>query len=362
MSYLKSTKNNTSYRFSLGSASDTTNGLFPAVKTHNTGNGGFAGLLTNVMLYAGRTYYVKVKYRTRGDGTSTSSKCSAVGFITYWNNWNTAIGYIHSSATAYSEIGKIVEWTYSFTVSEDVQPQGTALYFIINNGWANGNDGQTIDLFYYKYWDSLGNVYNENGNPSASIVSKWSGNSTSILTEKSLTNTTTSENYLWSEIIDKKYMAEGETYTIDFDAKISGDVKSVEVCFYSSDYSSTGFITSKNIGIPQTYYTHYSHTFTFARKNSSSVLPSLRIRFDNNGIATAGNTGTLYVKNVTLRVGKNDAPTFLKSTKNGNIFYSKMFSSGRLRANASYLRQGLCEYKYSEISDTYAGLTSYYCY
>ena len=144
-------------------ANDTTSGLFPAVKTHNTGNGNFSGLLSNVTLKKGRTYYVKVKFRTRGDGTSTSNKCSSVGFITYWNSWANTRSYIHSSATAYSEIGKIVEWTYSFTVDSDVTPTGTGLYFIINNGWASGNDGQTIDLFYYKYWDSAGNVYNESG-------------------------------------------------------------------------------------------------------------------------------------------------------------------------------------------------------
>lgn len=131
--------------------------------THNTGNSNKTISLTNTKLYAGRTYYVRVKFRTRGDGTSTSSRCSSIGFITYWNNWANTRAYTHSSATAYNEIGKIVEWTYSFTVDSDVQPAGTSLYFIIDNGWANGNDGQTIDLYYAKYWDSEGNVYSELG-------------------------------------------------------------------------------------------------------------------------------------------------------------------------------------------------------
>lgn len=136
--------------------------------THNVGNSIVGNSikvinLTNTKLYAGRTYYAKVRFRTRGDGNSTPSKCSSIGFIAWWDNWASSRGYIHYSATAYSEIGKVVEWTYSFTVDSDVQPTGTDLYFIIDNYWANGNDGQTIDLYYAKYWDSEGNVYSELG-------------------------------------------------------------------------------------------------------------------------------------------------------------------------------------------------------
>lgn len=119
--------------------------------------------LTNTKLVAGRTYYVKVAFRTRGDGDSTPSKCSSVGFIAYWDSWKQSRPYIHNSAQAYAERGALVSWTYSFTVASDVQPTVTALYFIINNGWANGYDNQTIDLYYAKYWDSAGNVYNEWG-------------------------------------------------------------------------------------------------------------------------------------------------------------------------------------------------------
>lgn len=131
--------------------------------THNTGSYDRRINLTNPKLYAGRTYYVRVKFRTRGDGNSTPSKCSSIGFIAQWNNWANTRAYIHNPATAYSEIGKIVEWTYSFTVDSDIQPAGTNIYFIIDNVWVNGNDGQTIDLYYAKYWDSEGNVYNELG-------------------------------------------------------------------------------------------------------------------------------------------------------------------------------------------------------
>lgn len=129
--------------------------------THNTAIYDLEIPLTNATLYTGRTYYIKVRFRTRGDGNSTPSKCSSIGFITYWNDWASLMSYIHNSATAYSEIGKVVEWTYSFTVDSDVTPTGTNLYFIIDNGWACGNDAQTIDLYYAKYWDSEGNVYSE---------------------------------------------------------------------------------------------------------------------------------------------------------------------------------------------------------
>ena len=131
--------------------------------THNTAVSNERILLRNATLYAGRTYYVKVRFRTRGDGNSTPSKCSSIGFIAYWNNWAGIIQYIHYSETAYSEIGKIVEWTFSFTVNSDVTPTSTDLYFIIDNAWVNGNDAQTIDLYYAKYWDSEGNVYSELG-------------------------------------------------------------------------------------------------------------------------------------------------------------------------------------------------------
>lgn len=131
-----------------------------ATRVVNTGN--TIGL-PNVRLYAGRTYYVTVSFRTRGDGNSTPSKCSSVGFIAFWDNWAQARSYCHGSAQAYEERGAFVTWTYSFTVPSDVQPTGTALYFIIGNAWANGYDNQTIDLYYVKYWDSAGNIHAELG-------------------------------------------------------------------------------------------------------------------------------------------------------------------------------------------------------
>jgi hypothetical protein len=107
----------------------------------------------NHALIAGHTYEVEALFRTCGDGNSTSSKCSSVGFITWWNNWQEAYSSIHTSPTAYQERGRFSRLFYRFTASKNVQPSGTDLYLIINNGWACGSDNQTIDLYYYRYQD-----------------------------------------------------------------------------------------------------------------------------------------------------------------------------------------------------------------
>lgn len=136
------------------------------IRSHNTGASNLSVSITNATLYPGRTYYFKSVFRCRGDGTSTASKCSSIGFIAYWNNWAGSRNYCLSSADSYARINSVVTWTYSFTVDSQVTPTSTSIYWIIENGWANGNDGQTIDLYYYKYWDSLGNIYNEVGDAS----------------------------------------------------------------------------------------------------------------------------------------------------------------------------------------------------
>lgn len=117
----------------------------------------------NVTYDTSKTYYVRVRYRTRGDGNGTASKCSSVGFITWNANWRNSYGYTHYSNTAYNERGRVIDWTYSFRPSSEFisgSPVGSHLFFIINNAWAYGHDNQTIDLYYYKFWsvDSSGNT------------------------------------------------------------------------------------------------------------------------------------------------------------------------------------------------------------
>lgn len=117
------------------------------------GNGRAITLGGNHALIANHTYEFEVLFRPRGDGNSTSQKCSSIGFITHWNNWKSTYQYIHYSSQAYNERGHFVRTLYRFTASKDVQPDGTALYFIIGNAWANGSDNQNIDVYYYRYQD-----------------------------------------------------------------------------------------------------------------------------------------------------------------------------------------------------------------
>lgn len=114
---------------------------------------------------------IRIIFRSRGDGTPTSSKCSSIGCIMFESSWKWSVNPIYwSSATAYSNIGKIIDYTGSLTVNSTMTSTTTSipilLFWIIQNGWANGNDNQTHDLYYYKYWNATtGEVYAESGTP-----------------------------------------------------------------------------------------------------------------------------------------------------------------------------------------------------
>ena len=114
---------------------------------------------------------IRVIFRSRGDGTPTSSKCSSIGCIMYESSWKWSVNPIYwSSTAAYNNIGKIIDYTGSLTVNSTMTSTTTnipmLLFWIIQNGWANGNDNQTHDLYYYKYWNATtGKVYAESGTP-----------------------------------------------------------------------------------------------------------------------------------------------------------------------------------------------------
>ena len=128
------------------------------------GAGTVVPLGENHALIQGHTYEVEALFRTCGDGNSTPSKCSSIGFITWWNDWKEAYSSIHTSPVAYQERGHFSRLFYRFTASKNVQPSGTHLYFIIDNGWARGSDNQTIDLYYYRYQDMTNpSIKDENG-------------------------------------------------------------------------------------------------------------------------------------------------------------------------------------------------------
>lgn len=364
MGYLKATKNGVSHKFSTLSKDYTGENVFPPIMSYQGVNARIA-TIRKIILKPDRTYYIIAKFRTRGNGNSDSENCSSLHFFC-----NSSIHYYNYSLYEISKIGELRTISYSFTVNSDTTVDDYKFGFFFGNyngsgyGLGDSNDNQTIDIYYYKIYDSLGNVYLESSTNGSNIVKKWS-DGTSIYNAKTLSNTTTSEKYLYSEIINPNYMVEGETYTIVFDAMISGDVKGVDMYFLSSDYSTTGFITSKTSLDVITEYKHFSHTFIFSKKNASSNLPNLRIRFDNNGVVTSGNTGTLYIKDVELKRGKIENPAFLNLTKNDDVRFCKIYSdNGAIKINNSYyLKEGMSEKKYSEINDiNYTDLKSYFVY
>ena len=114
---------------------------------------------------------IRVIFRSRGDGTPTSSKCSSIGCIMNESSWKWSVNPIWwSSATAYSNIGKIIDYTGSFIVDSTVTSTTTnisiTLYWLIEAYYGNGSDNQTHDLYYYKYWNATtGKVYAEGGTP-----------------------------------------------------------------------------------------------------------------------------------------------------------------------------------------------------
>lgn len=351
MSYLKSIKNNISHRFSLKPKSSTSSSLFRPIKSVVVSSNNTIDL-GSINYVNGTNYHVTVKFRTRGDGNSTSSKCSSVGFIANVSDWSSFYAYEHNSSTAYDERGQIVEWTYDFTaITTDTR--STAIYFIIDLGWSNGYDNQTIDLFYYKMWDDNGNIYGEDGNSNENIVKYWSDGTTTITTEKTLTNNTASENYLYSQVINYNYITVGEKYRLTFYAKKTSNCKGVDVFVLSSDYSTTGFITSFTPSVTTEYY-QYSLDFTLIKGNVSSLLPDFKIRFDNNG-SSDGNTSVIYVKNVALKKLEEYPRNFLKTMKDGTIYYSHTFDTPKdikisKDTKINYLAQSINEYKCSELN------------
>ncbi len=339
------------HRNSLEPQNDTTSSLFRPIKTAvvSAQNTLHMGTINYVN---GTKYHITVKFRTRGDGNSTSSKCSSVGFIASNSDWSNAYKYMHDSATAYDERGQIVEWTYNFTANTTESTSNT-LYFIIDKNWANGFDNQTIDLFYYKLWDENGNVYAEDGNPNESIVKYWSDGTTPITTEKTLINATESSKGLYSETINYNYITVGEKYRLTFQAKKTSNCKGVAVYVSSSDHPTTGFITSFTPSVSTEYY-QYSHEFTLTKKDESSLLPKLGITFANKGSSDTTDS-TLYVKNVTLKKLEEYPRNFMKTSKDEVEYFTHTFNTPKdIQISegviSNYLAQSTHEYKCSELT------------
>ena len=359
MSYLKVTKNNTNYRFSIKSANDKTSSLFPAIKTVKYTSGNNVTIpLSNTSYTSGKTYYVNVKFRTRGDGDSTSSKCSSIGFIANKPDWSNSYSYIHNSATAYAERGQIVEWTYQFTATA-TDTRSTALYFIVNNGWANGADNQTIDLFYYKFWDSDGNVFDEEGIASPNIITnlKWKNENTLVSAEKLFSKSSATSTYTETFPI----LTPQAFYCLSFDLKKSSEEPSS--CSFGYIYGDDSGGHSKligtiNSGKIKNFYTHHNLIFltqNFIVKNAFAYGFTLELN----------SPAKFYIKNIKLkRCTYNFKPYFFKIMKSSIIYYFLILkaypkSGLRLKKNNDdyyYLSQSLSEYKYSELNLYYSTL------
>ena len=107
----------------------------------------------NRPLKSGHVYEFEVLFRPRGDGVSSPTKCSSMGFVTYWNNWAEAFATIRYSADAYKDLGMFVRQSYRFIASKDVQPTQTCLWCTIENDFNKGTDNQNIDVYYYRFQD-----------------------------------------------------------------------------------------------------------------------------------------------------------------------------------------------------------------
>jgi hypothetical protein len=356
MSYLKATKNNINYRFSLKEANDTQNPVFKPIKTVvvSTSNTLSFGTVNYVN---GNTYSVTVKFRTRGDGNSTSSKCSSVGFIANRSDWANSYAYIHSSATAYAERGKIVKWTYTFTATA-TESRSTALYFIINNAWASGYDNQTIDLYSYEMTDNDGRIIasDENSNENITKDTRWNRSLEGypLLTDEILligvpSSISLSSGYIYNHIFTK-----GTAFDIIFEAKKSGEAE-----FQCRFLYGTKFLRAYSM---TTEYRVYNFRFISSVTDYSG---SRELEVKNSGEEGS----YLYIRR--LKIQPVYDQMFLQSIRNGSIYYTKLkraVSSAdipyRMKINNNLLvAQSMGKYKISELSSfTIAELNSYFEY
>ena len=362
MSYLKATENGVSYRFSLKEASDTTSGLFRSVwtSTHTSSNNSTLSF-GNINYTSGKKYYFRVRFRGRGNGTPTSEKCSTICACAYVSDWSNSQSYKHSSAVAYSEIGQIVDWTWTMTANY-TGVRTTVLFNIINGAWAQGYDNQTIDVYYYKFWDEDGKIYAEAWNPNENLFKYWYDGITAITSENTVETSLVVPKYLYSEKIPLSCITEGAEYTITFQAKKTSNCKSVDVRL---DGNSS--VTDIHLNVPvTTEYQQFSWSFT-VRDNVNlydKTLYYLQMNFVNNG-STDNTNCILYIKNVNVKLSYDLPKLFLKINKENILYYTNLWPISKniiVRDNyrIRYLAQSVHEYTYSELAGfTYSELNKF---
>ena len=133
--------------------------------------------LGSIIVSKDKTYYVEFIRKALGNGTPTTSKCSAINYCIYnpsWT-WSRSVGTVGSS-TAYSQIGKIIRVSGSFTIASanDGETAYQQMYWLVGGRSANGTDDQTHELYYYKVWDSTGIIIAQYGTDRCALdVNDW---------------------------------------------------------------------------------------------------------------------------------------------------------------------------------------------
>lgn len=114
----------------------------------------FTVSLKDLNYIPGKTYDIKVLYRSRGDGQSTTNNCSAIGYKSVWTingSDNIELNDIITSKDAYAFCdGRFICKHYKISLPEcsAISLESFSLIWSIDND-ENKNDGQTLDLYYF---------------------------------------------------------------------------------------------------------------------------------------------------------------------------------------------------------------------
>ena len=110
--------------------------------------------LANVNFTSNGVYTLKVIYRSRGNGSSSRNKCSAIGYSSTWNINNTSVNLSGNKPS--SEVydlcnGHILLSSYKITIpsGSNIKLSSFKLESVIKEAPTSG-DGQTLDVYYYE--------------------------------------------------------------------------------------------------------------------------------------------------------------------------------------------------------------------
>jgi len=110
--------------------------------------------LANVNFTSNGVYTLKVIYRSRGNGSSSRNKCSAIGYSSIWNINGTSVTLSgnKSSSEVYDLCnGHILLSSYKITIpsGSNIKLSSFKIESIIKEA-PTSSDGQTLDIYYYE--------------------------------------------------------------------------------------------------------------------------------------------------------------------------------------------------------------------